>query len=139
VTEPDLKDLPVSGFDSLLGLRFDEVTRDGVVARFDVTPALHQPYGILHGGVLCSVVESVGSVSGAAWYGGAVVGTSNHTNFLKAVRSGTLTVTSVPIHRGKTQQLWDINVTDEAGALVAKGQLRLANLDRASGADRIGR
>ncbi len=139
MTEPDLKDLPVSGFDSLLGLRFDEVTRDGVVARFDVTPALHQPYGILHGGVLCSVVESVGSVSGAAWYGGAVVGTSNHTNFLKAVRSGTLTVTSVPIHRGKTQQLWDINVTDEAGALVAKGQLRLANLDRASGADRIGR
>jgi 1,4-dihydroxy-2-naphthoyl-CoA hydrolase len=139
VTEPDLKDLPVSGFDSLLGLRFDEVTRDGVVARFDVTPALHQPYGILHGGVLCSVVESVGSVSGAAWYGGAVVGTSNHTNFLKAVRSGTLTVTSVPIHRGKTQQLWDINVTDEAGVLVAKGQLRLANLDRASGADRIGR
>ena len=139
MTEPDLKDLPVSGFDSLLGLRFDEVTRDGVVARFDVTPALHQPYGILHGGVLCSVVESVGSVSGAAWYGGAVVGTSNHTNFLKAVRSGTLTVTSVPIHRGKTQQLWDINVTDEAGVLVAKGQLRLANLDRASGADRIGR
>ncbi len=138
MTEPDLKDLPVSGFDSLLGLRFDEVTRDGVVARFDVTPALHQPYGILHGGVLCSVVESVGSVSGAAWYGGAVVGTSNHTNFLKAVRSGTLTVTSVPIHRGKTQQLWDINVTDEAGVLVAKGQLRLANLDRASGADRIG-
>ena len=138
MTEPDLKDLPVSGFDSLLGLRFDEVTRDGVVARFDVTPALHQPYGILHGGVLCSVVESVGSVSGAAWYGGAVVGTSNHTNFLKAVRSGTLTVTSVPIHRGKTQQLWDINVTDEVGLLVAKGQLRLANLDRASGADRIG-
>ena len=138
MTEPDLKDLPVSGFDSLLGLRFDEVTRDGVVARFDVTPALHQPYGILHGGVLCSVVESVGSVSGAAWYGGAVVGTSNHTNFLKAVRSGTLTVTSVPIHRGKTQQLWDINVTDEAGVLVAKGQLRLTNLDRASGADRIG-
>ena len=138
MNEPDLKDLPVSGFDSLLGLRFDEVTRDGVVARFDVTPALHQPYGILHGGVLCSVVESVGSVSGAAWYGGAVVGTSNHTNFLKAVRSGTLTVTSVPIHRGKTQQLWDINVTDEAGVLVAKGQLRLANLDRASGADRIG-
>lgn len=138
MTEPDLTDLPVSGFDSLLGLRYDEVTRDGVVARLDVTPALHQPYGILHGGVLCSVIESVGSVSGAAWYGGGVVGTSNHTNFLKAVRSGTLTVTSVPIHRGKTQQLWDVNVTDEAGVLVAKGQLRLTNLDKARGADRIG-
>ena len=138
MTEPDLTDLPVGGFDSLLGLRYDKVTRDGVVARLDVTPALHQPYGILHGGVLCSVVESVGSVSGAAWYGGAVVGTSNHTNFLKAVRSGTLTVTSVPVHRGKTQQLWDVNVTDEAGVLVAKGQLRLTNLDKARGADRIG-
>ncbi|MFN2540521.1 MAG: PaaI family thioesterase, partial [Mycobacteriales bacterium] len=90
-----------------------------------------QPYGILHGGVLCSVVESVGSVSGAAWYDGPVVGTSNHTNFLRATREGTLTARSTPIHRGRSQQLWEIDITDEQGRLVAKGQLRLANLDNA--------
>lgn len=131
--EPDIKDQPVSGFDALVGLSFDEVTKDGVTASFEVHPGLHQPYGILHGGVLCSVVESVGSVSGAAWYGGAVVGTSNHTNFLRATRSGRLTARSTPLHRGKTQQLWDVDITDEQGLLVAKGQLRLANLSSPDG------
>ncbi|MCU1593979.1 MAG: thioesterase [Frankiales bacterium] len=125
----DTTGLPVSGFDSLIGLRFDEVTKDQVVASFDITPQLQQPYGILHGGVLCSVVETVGSVSGANWSGGAVVGTSNHTNFIKASREGRLTATSKPIHRGRTQQLWEVTITDEQDRLIAIGQLRLANLD----------
>ena len=125
MTEPTT--LP--GFDSLVGLRLLSSTKDQTVAQFDVTPDHHQPVGLLHGGVLCTVVETVGSVSGSAWYGGPVVGTSNHTNFLRAVRSGTLTATSTPIHRGRTQQLWEVDITDEQGRLVAKGQLRLANLD----------
>lgn len=120
---------PTTGFDALIGLRFDEVTKDGVTASFDITPQLQQPYGIVHGGVLCSVVETVGSVSGAAWSGGAVVGTSNHTNFIKASRTGTLTARSTAIHRGRTQQLWEIRITDEQDRLIALGQLRLANLD----------
>ncbi|MGB8651137.1 MAG: PaaI family thioesterase [Mycobacteriales bacterium] len=130
------ENVPVSTFDDLIGLRLDEITKDGVTASFEVRPQLQQPYGILHGGVLCSVVETVGSVSGAFWYDGPVVGTSNHTNFIRATREGRLTARSTPIHRGKTQQLWDIDITDEQGRLVAKGQLRLANLDRS---DKIGR
>ena len=118
-----------SRFDDLIGLVVDEATPDGVTAHFEVRPELQQPYGILHGGVLCSVVETVGSISGAVWSGGAVVGTSNHTNFLRATRSGVLTATSRPVHRGRTQQLWDVDITDEAGKLVARGQLRLANID----------
>ena len=121
--------MPTSAFDDLIGLRMDEITKDGVTASFEVVPALMQPYGILHGGVLCSVVETVGSVSGHAWFGGPVVGTSNHTNFLRATRTGRLTARSTPIHRGRGQQLWDIDITDEQGRLIAKGQLRLANLD----------
>lgn len=127
---------PNSHFDELIGLVIDEATPDGVTAHFDITPQLQQPYGILHGGVLCSVVETVGSVSGAVWFGGAVVGTSNHTNFLRATRTGRLTARSTPVHRGKTQQLWDIDITDESGRLVAKGQLRLANLTSADGLGR---
>ena len=125
MTEP----LALTGFDSHIGLRILEVTPDGVTAAFDIRPELHQPYGILHGGVLASVVETVGSFSGAAWYGGPVVGTSNHTNFLRATREGTLTAQSRPVHRGRTQQLWDVDITDEQGRLVARGQLRVANLD----------
>lgn len=132
----DTPDLPTSGFDALLGLSLDEVTKDGVTASFEIRPDHHQPYGILHGGVLCSVVETVGSVSGAAWYDGPVVGTSNHTNFLRATRTGRLTARSTPVHRGKTQQLWEIDITDDQGRLVAKGQLRLANLTSADGLGR---
>lgn len=125
MTEPT----PLPGFDGIIGLRLLDVTPDGVTAEFEVRPELHQFYGILHGGVLATVVETVGSVSGATWYGGSVVGTSNHTNFLRATREGVLTVRSRPVHRGRTQQLWDVDVTDEQDRLVARGQLRLANLD----------
>ena len=123
----DFPTLP--GFDSHIGLQLVEVTPDGVTAVFDIRPELHQPYGLLHGGVLATVVETVGSISGATWYGGSVVGTSNHTNFLRATREGRLTARSTPVHRGKTQQLWDVDITDEQGRLVARGQLRVANLD----------
>lgn len=119
-----------AGFDTLIGLEMTSVTADEVVASFDVRPELLQPFGLLHGGVLCSVVESVGSMAGAAWFGdrGTVVGTANHTNFLRAVRDGRLTATATPIHRGRTQQLWSIDVRDEQSRLVAKGELRVANL-----------
>jgi uncharacterized protein (TIGR00369 family) len=119
----------LTGFDGHIGLRLVEVTKDGVRAVFDIRPELHQPYGLLHGGVLATVVETVGSISGATWYGGPVVGTSNHTNFLRATREGTLTAQSRPVHRGRTQQLWDVDITDEQERLVARGQLRVANLD----------
>ena len=135
---PDPADIPTTGFDTVLGLEFLEVSGDRVVASFAVTPQLQQPYGILHGGVLCSVVETLGSVAGAVWWGdrGHVVGTSNHTDFLRAVREGTLTGTARPVHRGRTQQLWDVDITDEAGRLVARGQLRVANLSSAEGLGR---
>jgi uncharacterized protein (TIGR00369 family) len=125
--------MSLPGFDGLIGLQIVSSTKDSTVATLEVTPDHHQPFGLLHGGVLATVVETVGSISGSAWYGGAVVGTSNHTNFLRAVRSGTLTATSTPVHRGRTQQLWEVEIHDDQGRLVAKGQLRLANLESAEG------
>lgn len=128
-------DFPTQGFDVLLGLTLDEVGPDRVRASFEVRPELHQPYGILHGGVLCSVVETVASVAGAVWFGdrGNVVGSSNTTNFLRATREGVLTAVALPIHRGRSQQLWEVDITDEQDRLVAKGQVRLANLAKAEG------
>lgn len=123
-----MTEMTSSSFDRLIGLEFDEVTEDGVTASFEIREELLQPFGILHGGVLCSVVETVGSVSGHAWSKGAVAGTSNHTNFIRATREGRLTARSTPIQRGRTQQLWQVDITDDTGRLVATGQLRLANL-----------
>lgn len=119
-----------------MGLRIVSVDKDRTVATLEITSDHHQPFGLVHGGVLATIVETVGSMSGSAWYGGAVVGTSNHTNFLRAVRAGTLTAVSTPIHRGRTQQLWEIDITDSDDRLVAKGQLRLANLESPEGLGR---
>lgn len=118
------------GFDDVLGLTLTEQTGDRVAGSFEVLAHLHQPYGILHGGVLCAVVETAASVAGAHWFGerGSVVGVSNHTNFLRAVRDGVLAVEATPVHRGRTQQLWEVTVTAADGKLVAQGQVRLANI-----------
>lgn len=126
---PDL----TGGFVALLGLKFDEVSGDRVVIRWQVRPELHQPYGIQHGGVYCSVVETAASIGGALWLGdrGQVVGVSNQTDFLRAVRDGELTAVGTPIHRGRSQQLWLVEITDGDGRLVSRGQVRLQNLSSA--------
>ncbi|MFF3866701.1 PaaI family thioesterase [Micromonospora sp. NPDC001898] len=121
---------PTGGFIALLGLEFDEVSGDRVVIRWRVRPELHQPHGIQHGGVYCAVVETAASVGGSLWLGerGRVVGVSNQTDFLRAVRDGELTAVGTPLHRGRSQQLWQVEISDGAGRLVSRGQVRLQNL-----------
>jgi len=66
----------LGAFAGQLGMTFDTMDGDGVVARWEAAPSLHQPYGIVHGGVHCTVVETLGSIAGALWLGerGQVVG-----------------------------------------------------------------
>ena len=133
MAEPDL----TSGLLGVLGLRLDEVGPDRVVISWTVGPEHLQPFGLVHGGVHCAVVETAASVGGAAWYGerGNVVGVSNQTDFLRAVREGTLRAVAEPVHRGRLQQLWLVEIRDEAERLVARGQVRLQNIPDA---DRLG-
>lgn len=123
-------DFAYEGFDKTIGLQITSATAQEVQATIEVTPALLQPYGLLHGGVLCSVVETLGSVGGAVWFGerGNVVGVNNSTHFLRAVREGTLRAVARPVHQGRSQQLWRIEVRDAEQQLVATGDLRVANL-----------
>ncbi|WFE48464.1 PaaI family thioesterase [Verrucosispora sp. WMMD1129] len=118
------------GFFALLGLELDEISGDRVTIRWRVRPDLHQPYGILHGGVHCSVVETAASLGAGVWLGerGRVVGVSNQTDFLRAVGEGELVAVGTPVHRGRSQQLWQVEITDVDGRLVARGQVRLQNL-----------
>ena len=118
------------GFDTFLGLSYVEASADRVVVRWSVKPDLLQPYGIVHGGVHCAVIEGAASVGAALWFGdrGRVVGVSNQTDFLRAVTAGELTATATPIHRGGLQQVWEVRVIDEQSRLVARGQVRLQNL-----------
>jgi 1,4-dihydroxy-2-naphthoyl-CoA hydrolase len=131
VTTP-LPDGLDAGFDKHLGLTYLEVTPDGGRAQLEVRDELLQPWGIVHGGVYCSIIESLASLSAQVWLaehgGGTVVGVNNNTDFLRAIKSGTVTAVSTPIHRGRRQQLWLITVTDADGRAVARGQVRLQNL-----------
>ena len=117
-------------FVSHLGVEFVEATADRVVATWTARPELHQPYGIVHGGVHCSVVETLASVGAALWVGdeGKVVGVSNTTDFYRAVREGTLTSTATPLHRGRSQQVWLVETVGEDGRVASRGQVRLQNL-----------
>src|SRR6476620_8226494 len=120
------------GFDNELGLEYLELTPDGGRARLEITDKLLQPWGIVHGGVYCSIIEGLASVSGAVWLlengSGHVVGVNNNTDFLRAISSGTVTAVSTPIHRGRRQQLWLITITDDDDRVVARGQVRLQNI-----------
>src|SRR3954447_12194490 len=113
-----------ANFQDVLGMEFTEASGDRVVITCKVRPELHQPYGILLGGVYCSLVESAASIGAALWFGdqGNVVGVANTTNFIRATREGGLKATATPLQRGRTQQLWQVEVLDDTDRLVAHGQ-----------------
>jgi 1,4-dihydroxy-2-naphthoyl-CoA hydrolase len=122
-----------AGFEKELGLTYVELGTDGVRAQLDIREQLLQPWGIVHGGVYCSIIEGLASISAHLWLsengGGTVVGVNNNTDFLRAISSGTVYAESAPIHRGRLQQLWVVTVTDENDRVVARGQVRLQNLE----------
>jgi uncharacterized protein (TIGR00369 family) len=122
-----------SAFEAELGLVFTELTPDGARAQLEVKPKLLQPMGLVHGGVYCSMIESMASVAAFAWLstrgGGNVVGVNNNTDFLRSISSGTVYGSAEPLHRGRRQQLWLVTVTDDADRVVARGQVRLQNLE----------
>ncbi len=133
-------------FDQFLGLHYEEITPDRCTARIEVTDHHKQPYGILHGGVLCSMVETLASVGAATWAMAegmaGVVGVHNATDFLRSTRDGTIFGEATPIHRGRSQQLWQVAITlNDTDRLLARGQVRLHNLQQADaigGIDRVG-
>src|SRR5262245_33016525 len=124
--------LPATGWDHVMGLRIVRASRDEVVAEYDVDARHHQAYGIVHGGVHCSAVETVCSAGAgldALARGQSVVGIENHTSFIRAVRTGTVTVRATPITRGRRSQLWEAVARDGEGRVVSTGRVRLLCLD----------
>jgi 1,4-dihydroxy-2-naphthoyl-CoA hydrolase len=122
----------LGGFERALGLAFTRITPDELVAEVPVTPALLQPYGIVHGGVYCSIIETLAS-AGAALHamaeGKSSVGLENTTSFVRAVRGGRLVAVATPVHRGRTSQVWEVRISDERGKLAATGRVRTMTLE----------
>jgi 1,4-dihydroxy-2-naphthoyl-CoA hydrolase len=116
------------GFVKLIGLTLITTTAEEVVAELTVGPMHYQPMGIVHGGLYCAMVETVCSIGGhlaAIQRGRTVVGVDNQTSFLKATRTGVLRATAKPLTVGRRTQLWNTEIHDDSGALVATGRVRL--------------
>lgn len=112
-----------------LGIQFLEMGERHLLASLDVGPKVHQPYGLLHGGATAALAETVGSVG--AWLcidreKQYCVGMEISCNHLRPVREGRIMAKGYPVHRGATTQVWNIDVRDEKGRLVAVSRLTLA-------------
>jgi uncharacterized protein (TIGR00369 family) len=122
----------LGGWNTAMGLHVVRASRDEVVAECVVKEIHEQPYGLVHGGVHCGIIEaacSMGAALDALQRGQSVVGLDNATSFVRAARGGKLTVTARPVTRGRRTQLWEARVTDEAGKVLATGKVRLLCLD----------
>jgi 1,4-dihydroxy-2-naphthoyl-CoA hydrolase len=119
-----------------LGIDFDEFSRGRIVAHLEAGPQHWQHAGIVHGGVWCSVVETLaswGAALHAAPPGSEVVGVSNSTAFLRPHREGRVDAVATPVDLTGSQQLWDVVITRAAdGKQLARGSVRLQQLDTAS-------
>jgi len=115
-----------------MGLRLVTATPEQVVVELTVSDAHLQPFGLVHGGVHAGLVETVCSVGAqlAAPPNVNIVGVENHTSFLRPVREGTLRATGTPIHVGRKAQLWQADIHDGQGRLVATGRLRVFSVEQ---------
>ena len=122
--DPNAETLPKT-----LGIEFVEKSRQRVVARMPVTPKVHQPFGLLHGGASVALAETVASAG--AWMNvdqarERVVGLEINANHLRGKRDGVLTAVATPVHVGRRTQVWEVRIADEDGKLVCVSRCTLA-------------
>lgn len=120
------------GFNEAIGLQFVSATLEEVVAKIELGPQHAQPYGIVHGGLYATMIETLCSTGAALQVfesGHGVVGLENHTSFLRASRGGVVTGTARPLKVGRRTQVWAADIADEGGRVLATGQVRLLVLE----------
>ncbi|OYU32385.1 MAG: esterase [Comamonadaceae bacterium PBBC2] len=115
---------------SHLGIEFLEVGDDFISARVPVDARTHQPYGLLHGGVSVVLAETLGSCGAAyaAPEGWRAVGLDINANHLRGVTSGWVIGTARPVHIGRTTQVWQIELRNEAGQMTCVSRITMAML-----------
>ena len=122
----------------LIDAQFDELTASRVSGSIAADERHHQPWGIVHGGLYTAAIETfatLGAYEAVKDRGQQTVGVANATDFIRPHRTGRLRVEAVPIQQGRTQQLWQVEIRrPDDLKLVARGQVRLQNIDPPQGA-----
>jgi 1,4-dihydroxy-2-naphthoyl-CoA hydrolase len=120
-----------SAFVAAMGFTTAEVSGTRVTGTAELGPEHHTPWGVVHGGVYCAIVESAASIGASTAVreqGQFSVGVNNSTDFVRSMTAGRIDVVAEPVQQGRTQQLWQVTLTREDGKLVAQGRVRLQNV-----------
>lgn len=118
-----------------LSIEYVEIGEEYLVARMPVNSRVYQPDGVLHGGAMVALAESVGSAAAIVFLDPSkltIRGIEISANHVKSVKSGYVYATAKPIHLGKTTQVWDIKITDEEKRLISAVKLTTIALPKAS-------
>ncbi len=118
-----------------LEISFCEVGNDYLVAKMPVTPKVHQPDGVLHGGAMVALAESVGSAASFMFLDAKdfyIRGIEISANHVKSIREGYVFAKAEIVHKGKTTQLWDIKIRDEEQNLISVVKLTTIALPKTS-------
>lgn len=116
-----------------LDIEYVDVGENFLLARMLVTPKVHQPDGVLHGGASVALAESVGSAASYIFLDASKVfvrGIEIAANHVKGVKDGFVYAKATILHKGKTTQLWEIKITNEANELVSNCKLTTIALPR---------
>jgi 1,4-dihydroxy-2-naphthoyl-CoA hydrolase len=107
-----------------MGIKIVEASAERVVGTMPVAGNI-QPYGLLHGGASAVLAETLGSI-GAMLHGGPskiAVGVDLNATHHRGLRSGTVTGTATPVHRGRSSATYEVVITDESGRRVCTARL----------------
>jgi uncharacterized protein (TIGR00369 family) len=122
------------GLAATIGIEIVELTPERVVATMPVDDRTRQPFGLLHGGASLALAETVASFGAAANVDlerFIAVGQEINGNHLRGKTEGVVRATAVPVHRGRTSQVWSIDIVDEQGRLVCVSRCTMAIVPRA--------
>ena len=116
-----------------LGIEITHIGENSITATMPVDHRTIQPMGLLHGGASVALAKTVGSISA----NGTIdhdkqycVGLEINANHIRGVRSGLVKGTSTALHIGRSTQVWEIKITDEADRLVCVSRLTIAVLNK---------
>lgn len=109
-----------------LDITYVDVGEDYLTAQMPVTPKVHQPDGILHGGAMVALAESVGSAACFVFLDTqnyAIRGIEISANHVKSIKDGIVMAKASFLHKGRTTQVWQIKITDENENLISMCKL----------------
>lgn len=121
----------VPSLDKHAGIEFIEAGPDYLRARMDMNENTHQPFGRLHGGASCVLIETMGSIGASLTISDnkAAVGTDLSASHLRGVRSGHVIGEARPLKLGRHMQFWEVNISTEDGKQICAGKLTVAIID----------